>query len=166
MILRSMRFYIPRWCCSFPYGQIFAILKICFISKLYTRSAFYVMYNLTGSFLYEIGTARFSILYKVWAILHRYESKLNYSGNFLVHTLVSKLNPNPFDADMTSCRAFTSRIKCIIHDKRTLQPWTTHLHLVPRSRMRGGTRSLPQYAFMAWCSVKAQGQLYLTSINP
>jgi len=37
---------------------------------------------------------------------------------------------------------------------------TTRLHLVPRSRMCGDT-STPQYAFMAWCSVKAQGQLYL-----
>jgi hypothetical protein len=25
--------------------------------------------------------------------------------------------------------------------------------------------SLPQYAFMAWCSVKAQGQLYLLPYN-
>jgi hypothetical protein len=30
--------------------------------------------------------------------------------------------------------------------------------------MHGTTLPLPQYAFMAWCSVKAQGQLYLTSI--
>jgi hypothetical protein len=27
--------------------------------------------------------------------------------------------------------------------------------------MRGAVPPLPQYAFMAWCSVKAQGQLYL-----
>jgi hypothetical protein len=27
--------------------------------------------------------------------------------------------------------------------------------------MRGAMPPLPQYAFMAWCSVKAQGQLYL-----
>jgi hypothetical protein len=27
--------------------------------------------------------------------------------------------------------------------------------------MRGAVHPLPQYAFMAWCSVKAQGQLYL-----
>jgi len=27
--------------------------------------------------------------------------------------------------------------------------------------MRGTTPSLPQYAFVVWCSVKAQGQLYL-----
>jgi hypothetical protein len=31
---------------------------------------------------------------------------------------------------------------------------TTHLHIVPRSRMYGGISPLPQYAFMAWCSVK------------
>jgi hypothetical protein len=33
---------------------------------------------------------------------------------------------------------------------------------VPRSRMRGTVPHLPQYNFKAWCSVKAQGQLYLT----
>jgi hypothetical protein len=39
---------------------------------------------------------------------------------------------------------------------------TTHLHLVPRSRMSGVIPPLPQYASMVWCSVKkAQGQLYL-----
>jgi hypothetical protein len=27
--------------------------------------------------------------------------------------------------------------------------------------MRGGIPPLPQYAFMVWCSVEAQGQLYL-----
>jgi hypothetical protein len=31
---------------------------------------------------------------------------------------------------------------------------TNHLHLVPRSRLRGAMYPLPQYAFMAWCSVK------------
>jgi hypothetical protein len=38
---------------------------------------------------------------------------------------------------------------------------TIHLHLVPRSRMLGAIPPLPQYAFMAWCPVKAQGQLSL-----
>jgi hypothetical protein len=33
---------------------------------------------------------------------------------------------------------------------------TTHLHLVPKSRMCGALLPLSQYAFMAWCSVKAQ----------
>jgi len=36
---------------------------------------------------------------------------------------------------------------------------TPHLHEVPRSRMLGPTPPLPQYPFMAWYSVKAQGQL-------
>jgi hypothetical protein len=35
---------------------------------------------------------------------------------------------------------------------------TTHLHLVPRSRMRGAIPPLPQSAFMVWCLVKAQGR--------
>jgi hypothetical protein len=37
---------------------------------------------------------------------------------------------------------------------------TTHLHLVPRSRMCGAIHLLPpyQYAFIAWCSVTAQGK--------
>jgi hypothetical protein len=35
------------------------------------------------------------------------------------------------------------------------------LPFVPRSRMRGTIPPLPQYAFLAWCSVKkAQGRLY------
>jgi hypothetical protein len=38
---------------------------------------------------------------------------------------------------------------------------TTHLHLAPRSRICGAIPPLPQYAFIAWCSVKAQGRLYL-----
>jgi len=32
---------------------------------------------------------------------------------------------------------------------------------VPRSRMSGAIPPLAQYAFMAWCSVKAEEQLYL-----
>jgi hypothetical protein len=33
--------------------------------------------------------------------------------------------------------------------------------------MSGAIHTLPQYAFMAWCLVKAQGQLYLylTCVN-
>jgi hypothetical protein len=31
---------------------------------------------------------------------------------------------------------------------------TTHLHLEPRSRMRGAIPPLPQNVFMAWCLVK------------
>jgi hypothetical protein len=38
---------------------------------------------------------------------------------------------------------------------------TTHLHLVLRSKNELSYTSTPQYAFMAWCSVEAQGQLYL-----
>jgi hypothetical protein len=39
---------------------------------------------------------------------------------------------------------------------------TTRLHLVSWSRMGGAIRPLSHYAFVAWCSVKGQGQLYLT----
>jgi hypothetical protein len=38
---------------------------------------------------------------------------------------------------------------------------TTHPHLLPWSKNDGAIPPLPQYAFMAWCSAKAQGQLYL-----
>jgi hypothetical protein len=34
---------------------------------------------------------------------------------------------------------------------------TIHLHIVPRSRMCGATPPFPEYAFMVWCSVNAQG---------
>jgi hypothetical protein len=40
---------------------------------------------------------------------------------------------------------------------------TSHFHLV-RRWMRGATPPLSQYAFMAWCSVKAQWQLYAFTI--
>jgi hypothetical protein len=42
---------------------------------------------------------------------------------------------------------------------------TTHPHLMPRSIMRGAIPALHQYAFMAWWSVKAQGQLYFWYIT-
>jgi hypothetical protein len=42
---------------------------------------------------------------------------------------------------------------CFLVGKAAYQ-LTRHLHLVPRSRMLGAIPSLPQYAFMAWCSVK------------
>jgi len=40
---------------------------------------------------------------------------------------------------------------------------TTHLHLMRRSKNAWSYNSIPQHAFMAWCSVlkKAQGQLYI-----
>jgi hypothetical protein len=39
---------------------------------------------------------------------------------------------------------------------------TTHVHLVLKSKNEWSLNLLPQYAFMAWCLVKAQGQFYLT----
>jgi hypothetical protein len=38
---------------------------------------------------------------------------------------------------------------------------TTHLQLVPRSKNEWNYTPTPQYSSMAWCSVKAQGQLHL-----
>jgi len=38
---------------------------------------------------------------------------------------------------------------------------TAPLHLVPSQRMSGSVPPLLHYAFMAWCLVEAQGQLYL-----
>jgi hypothetical protein len=38
---------------------------------------------------------------------------------------------------------------------------TTHLHLAPRLKNEWSYTSIPQYAFMAWCSVKAQWQFHL-----
>jgi hypothetical protein len=39
--------------------------------------------------------------------------------------------------------------------------WPLTLNVMPRSRMHGAIPPFPQFAFMAWCLVKAQGQLYL-----
>jgi hypothetical protein len=41
----------------------------------------------------------------------------------------------------------------------------THLHLVPRSRMRGSIHPLPQHALMSWCPDKAQGQLHIFTVS-
>jgi hypothetical protein len=40
---------------------------------------------------------------------------------------------------------------------------TTHLHLVPKSRMHGAILPLLQYVFMAWCLVKHRATLPLPS---
>jgi hypothetical protein len=42
----------------------------------------------------------------------------------------------------------------------------THLHLVPRSKKEWSYTPRLQYAFMAWCSVKAQEQLHLYLYSP
>jgi hypothetical protein len=42
---------------------------------------------------------------------------------------------------------------------------TTHLHLVARSIMRGAIPPLPQYAFMAWYSVKKKHRDNFTFTN-
>jgi hypothetical protein len=39
---------------------------------------------------------------------------------------------------------------------------TTHLHLVPSSRMREAIPPLPQYVFMAWCLVKHRDNFTFT----
>jgi hypothetical protein len=38
--------------------------------------------------------------------------------------------------------------------KRPDRYLTTHLHLVPRLRIRGAISALTQYVFMAWCIIK------------
>jgi len=38
---------------------------------------------------------------------------------------------------------------------------TTHIHLVPVSRMRGAIPPFRPYAFMAWCSVKMSSETTL-----
>jgi hypothetical protein len=47
---------------------------------------------------------------------------------------------------------------------------TTQLHLVPRSRIHGAIPPLPQYAFMAWCSVRHRKNftftLYISVLHP
>jgi hypothetical protein len=45
--------------------------------------------------------------------------------------------------------------------KRPVREADDSLHLVPRLRMRGAVSPLPQYVFMVWYLVKAQGKLHL-----
>jgi len=42
---------------------------------------------------------------------------------------------------------------------------TTYLHLVLRSKNAWSYTSTPQYAFMAWCLVKAQGQYHTVKMH-
>jgi hypothetical protein len=52
----------------------------------------------------------------------------------------------------------------LFNGSQGLFPWELSgrgVKLTTRSRMRGSVPHFPQYIFMAWCSVKAQGQLYL-----
>jgi len=42
---------------------------------------------------------------------------------------------------------------------------TTQSHLVPRLRTRGAVLPLPQYVFMAWCSVKCRGYGTFTFVS-
>jgi hypothetical protein len=50
-------------------------------------------------------------------------------------------------------RALSLGVKQLGHE-------AAHLHLVLTSKNEWSYTSLPQYTFMAWCLVKAQGQLY------
>jgi hypothetical protein len=76
------------------------------------------------------------------------------SGNFSLHHRVQ----NGSGAHPASCPVGTRGYPWRLSGRRGVK-LTTNLHLVPRSRIRGAVPPLSHYAFMAWCSVKAQGQL-------
>jgi uncharacterized protein (DUF111 family) len=42
---------------------------------------------------------------------------------------------------------------------------TAHIHLVPRSIMRGAVPPLPQYAFMVWCSVLSTEKVHYSVLK-
>jgi hypothetical protein len=70
-------------------------------------------------------------------------------GNFSLHRVQTSSGAHPASYPMGTRGSFPG------------MKLTTHIHLVPRSRLRGAIPPLPHYAFMAWCSVKARKQLYL-----
>jgi hypothetical protein len=84
------------------------------------------------------------------------------AGNFSLHQRVQTGSGAHQASYPTGTRALSLGVK-----RGRGVKLTTHLHLVPRSRMRRDIPSLPQYAFMAWCSVKknTQGQIYLCVIQ-
>jgi len=55
-------------------------------------------------------------------------------------------------------------IQCLLGVKQPEQ-LTTHLHLVPRSRMRGAIPPLPQNVFMAWYYVKHRDNFTFTFLD-
>jgi hypothetical protein len=73
------------------------------------------------------------------------------AGNFSIHHRVqtgSGVHPVSYPLGTWS----------LFHRAKAAEAWSSPLiHLVPRSRMLGAISPLPQYTFMAWCIVKAQG---------
>jgi len=71
-------------------------------------------------------------------------------------------NENKGKYDFCSIQQLSSPFSYVKSDRRLLYfPWSTHLLLLPRSKNAWSYTSTPKCASMAWCSVKAQGQLYL-----
>jgi hypothetical protein len=58
-------------------------------------------------------------------------------------------------------RKFTDNVALSLGVKRPGCEADHSPHVVPRSKNEWNYNSTPQYAFMAWCSSKSQGQLQL-----
>jgi hypothetical protein len=76
---------------------------------------------------------------------------LIWAGNFSLHHRVQ----NGSGAHSASCPMGTGALSLGVK-------LTTHLHLVPRSRVGGAIPPLPQYIFMAWCLVKHRNNFTFT----
>jgi hypothetical protein len=99
-------------------------------------------------FLHCLGRAKESIQVR-GALKHFVTIKKFYGEGLSVPRPTTKLEGNPLLA-VRDClfNIFAA----------TLRTRRTSLHPQPEERMRGAVPPLPQYAFMAWCIVKAQGR--------
>jgi hypothetical protein len=96
----------------------------------------------------------------------QYQSKLdiscliNYCGNFsLQHRVQNGSGAHP--------PSYPMGIRGSFPGGKAAGAWSWTLTSIScrGQRMSGAIPTLPQYAFLAWCSVKAQGQLYLYYFN-
>jgi len=62
---------------------------------------------------------------------------------------------------LTALNCYSHKRTLLLNNLYSLIEFLTHLHLVTSSKNEWNISPLPQYAFIAWCSVKAQRQLYL-----
>jgi hypothetical protein len=82
------------------------------------------------------------------------------AGNFSLHHRVQK-------GSGAHPASYRIGIRGSFPGGKAAMAWSSPLtsHLVPRSRMCGAIPPLSQYAFLAWCPVEAQEQLYIITFT-
>jgi len=92
----------------------------------------------------------------------KFLSSIIGKNDFIIFQFLFSTRPKLISLYICNKKDAKPKRKCseLLHSKPT-----TQLHLVPRSRVHGVILLLPQYAFMAWCSIKAHGQLFTFNLS-